>query len=307
MQASTVLQLAVGLALLCEGRDAASWIADHRELVRRTDFSFLPALVEHEAGIYLDGDHVSYRASDFGITVFTDTTERAPTFSLVPFDQLGPQGDAHSLCYVVLDRAGTAAEAWRALLNRAPRPLDWPEIDPRTRADYLARFDFSLHALEKRRRQLPDRTHHELSIADRGALHFELQGRRWEVDLPVEESGARQLLRHLVLKQLLNIHSTLVMGRLGRYEGNLMTWVTPTNGKLVDRATRYVGHLLAADGQPASYETIVRRLFAEMEAAPPGEPVVLRTFRALARRNGHRKTLRPRSLPNAAAAPPGAG
>jgi len=289
MQASTVLQLAVGLALLGAGRDAANWIERYRELVRETDFSFLQAFVEREAEIYLDGDHVSYRVQDFGITVLTDTTERAPTFSLVPFDQLEPGGEDHSLCYVALDRTGTAAEAWRALLNRAPRALDWPEIDARTRADYLARFDFSLHALGKRRRQLPQRNHHELGIAGTqgGALGFRLQEHRHDVSLHLEETGTRELFRHLLLKQLLNIHSTLVMGRLGRYKGNLMTWVTPTNGKLVDRAARYVGHLLTAAGEKrVRYDAIVRQLFVEMDAARPGEPVVLRTFRALARCNG---------------------
>ncbi len=40
------------------------------------------------------------------------------------------------------------------------------------------------------------------------------------------------------------MHSTLVMGRLGRFEGNLMTWVYPSNGKLIDRAARYTEILL---------------------------------------------------------------
>ena len=79
-----------------------------------------------------------------------------------------------------------------------------------------------------------------------------------------------QLMRHTLLKQVLNIHSTLVMGRLGRYEGNLMTWVRPTNGKLVDRSARYVQHLLDRDGRRGlDYEQIVRQLFAELERAPP--------------------------------------
>ena len=99
--------------------------------------------------------------------------------------------------------------------------------------------------------------------------------------------GAPPLFQHLLLKQLLNIHSTLVMGRLGRYEGNLMTWVTPTNRKLIDRATRYVRHLLADAGRPgATYEEVVHRLFAEMQTTPPGESVVRGTFRSLL--NGHR-------------------
>ena len=38
--------------------------------------------------------------------------------------------------------------------------------------------------------------------------------------------------------------STLVMGRLNRYEGNLMTWVRPSNYKLIDRTIRYVDYIL---------------------------------------------------------------
>ena len=61
-----------------------------------------------------------------------------------------------------------------------------------------------------------------------------------------------------------------------------MTWVTPTNRKLIDRATRYVRHLLADAGRPdATYEEVVHRLFAEMQTTPPGESVVLGTFRSL--------------------------
>ncbi len=83
---------------------------------------------------------------------------------------------------------------------------------------------------------------------------------------------------------MLNIHSTLVMGRLGRYENNLMTWVSPTNGKLVDRAIRYVRQLLANAGRTdQGHETIVRQLFAEMERLEPGDSVVLSTYRSLLR------------------------
>ena len=51
---------------------------------------------------------------------------------------------------------------------------------------------------------------------------------------------------------------------------------------LVDRATRYVEHLLAAGGRNGvGYEAIVRQLFTEMDRMAPGESVVLRTYRAL--------------------------
>jgi N-acetylmuramic acid 6-phosphate etherase len=166
-------------------------------------------------------------------------------------------------------------------LNRTPRPLNWPDVDKRTAPEYLHDFDFSVRAVEKRRRRTPGKKHYEFHI------HRSSDGIRFglaDLTHEVTTNGLSQLSQHLLLKQLLNIHSTLVMGRLGRYESNLMTWVTPTNGKLVDRAARYVKHLLSRAGRADQrYEDIVRQLFAEMDATHPDESVVLRTYRSLLR------------------------
>ncbi|MFQ5701833.1 MAG: hypothetical protein ACE5HU_08325 [Acidobacteriota bacterium] len=279
MQASTVLQLAVGAALLHPGEPAGELIAGFRRRVEETDLSFLVDFIEKESDIYSTGHHVTYRVRDYGITVLTDTTERAPTFSLVAFDQLKERRSRYSLCYVSLEGAGSSADAWARLLNRAPRPLDWPDVDPRTTSEYLQGFDFSLHAVERRRRQIPDKIHHEFVIRrSRDAIRWRLG----DLHHDVRVGGLRDLFQHLLLKQMLNIHSTLVMGRLGRYENNLMTWVSPTNGKLVDRAARYVNRLLLGAGRTGTqYDDIVRRLFTEMDAIEPGESVVLRTYRSL--------------------------
>lgn len=279
MQASTVLQLAVGIALLHPDEPARQILSRYREHVIGTDFTFLGPFIEAESAAYAAGDRVSYRVREFGITVFTDTTERAPTFSLVPFDQLRERRERHSLCYIVLDEAASAKDAWQQLLNRAPKPLEWPEIDPRTSADYLRGFDFSARALERRRTIIAEAAHLEFSIGGTENA-IELRFDRLERELPAE--GLPDLLRHTLLKQALNIHSTLTMGRLGRYEGNLMTWVRPTNGKLVDRSARYVQHLLARAGRDDFvYEDVIRQLFVEIERSAPDEPVVLRTFRTL--------------------------
>lgn len=48
----------------------------------------------------------------------------------------------------------------------------------------------------------------------------------------------------MLIKVILNKHSTLVMGRLNRIKSNIMSWVRPSNNKLIDRAIRYVRHLL---------------------------------------------------------------
>ena len=279
MQASTVLQLAVGLALLHPEEPTRELIADYSARVRGTDFSFLTDFIERESDIYSLGHHVTYRVRDYGITVLTDTTERAPTFSLVPFEQLKAERSRYSLCYVSLEDAECPADAWVRLLNRTPRPLGWSDVDPRTTSEYLYGFDFSLNALERRRTQIHDKTHHEFRIdRSRGGMGFLLGDRAHEVAV----NGLPELLQHLLLKQVLNIHSTLVMGRLGRFEDNVMTWVSPTNGKLVDRATRYVKQLLARAGRTDQrYEEIVHQLFAEIDGIEPGESAVLRTYRSL--------------------------
>lgn len=83
------------------------------------------------------------------------------------------------------------------------------------------------------------------------------------------------MTEHLLLKTHLNIHSTLVMGRMGRYINNLMTWVYPNNGKLIDRAVRYVLYLLHDDGYDGiSYEEATYQLFSELESLGEGEAVV---------------------------------
>jgi N-acetylmuramic acid 6-phosphate etherase len=282
MQASTALQVAVGSALLHPEGLSGDFIADFSGRVRDTDFSFLTAFIEKESDTYSDGHHITYRVRDYGITVLTDTTERAPTFSLVPFDQLKERRSRYSLCYVSLEAAGDPADAWVHLLHRTPRPLNWPDVDPRTTAEYLHGFDFSVNALERRQRQIPDKTHYEFCIRrSRGGIEFRLENLAHTVAV----DGLPDLCQHLLLKQILNIQSTVVMGRLGRFKDNLMTWVSPTNGKLVDRATRYVKQLLAGAGRTDQrYEDIVRQLFAEMDGIKPGESVVLRTYRSLLRK-----------------------
>ncbi len=180
---------------------------------------------------------------------------------------------------MALDEARNPSAAWKNLLQRTPRALNWQHVDPRTGAGHLMGFDFSHHAHQRRRRQIPRRRHHSFFISRVGsALELRLQDLQQRI--PVEDGNS--LHEHLLLKLLLNIHSTLVMGRLGRYQNNMMTWVTPTNGKLVDRAARYVHHLLLDNGHPSpGYERIVHCLFEEMEQAAPGESVVMRTVEAL--------------------------
>ncbi|MEM7673363.1 MAG: hypothetical protein AAF212_08490, partial [Verrucomicrobiota bacterium] len=97
-----------------------------------------------------------------------------------------------------------------------------------------------------------------------------------ELDLEIPNDA---LIRNLVLKVLLNAHSTLLAGRLGRYEGNWMTWVKPSNRKLIDRAIRYIQQIQGKRGMPnKNYTEICHALFETRETLPVDSSIVLKTL-----------------------------
>ena len=91
-------------------------------------------------------------------------------------------------------------------------------------------------------------------------------GSRW-AGCSFRVGGRRSLLEEQVLVKLaLNLHSTLAMGRVGRYRANVMTWVRPSNRKLIDRAIRYTEALLRAEGGPVPpYAELAAACFAALE------------------------------------------
>ncbi|MGE4131155.1 MAG: hypothetical protein AB7F86_05920 [Bdellovibrionales bacterium] len=283
MQASTVLMLAIGLALEF-GADTAKVFAELDrwiEYLRSVPILKLKDFIVAESATYQAGNHTIYSVTDYAITAFTDTTERAPTFNLGPFDNPKHLTDKHSLSYIMIPTAATSEEAWRTLLARAPRPLNWPEAHAKATPEYLMSFDFGLQAKDFRQTILPKSKHEVFAIEGFGpTVQFRFQGIEERFPLP----GSVPLFDHLTLKLWLNMHSTLVMGRLGRFEGNLMTWVFPSNGKLIDRAARYSQILMRKMGLPESpYDDVIRAQFRAKAGLNPKESIVHRTIQELMR------------------------
>ncbi len=281
MQSSTVLMAAIGFAI--QHRDdpagAMAEVAAFTKLVEETDFSWLAPFTAAEAKMYAEGGRVLYEPGAYGITVLTDTTERAPTFTLRSFEnQLHPLEPA-SWCHLHLRGVPDGHAAWVALLQREPRPLEWEGIRETAGAGVLAGYDFSDALLAKRAVRTHGQHHEAFVITDTPqGFRWEFAGLRHEVSLP----NANFFMKNLLLKLLLNTHSTLIMGRLGRYEDNLMTYVKPSNLKLIDRAIRYVRLLLQRrTGNPLTYEAVARQLFVEREHLGAEEAIVLRTLNAL--------------------------
>ncbi len=268
LQASTALMLAAGAALF--RIDPAPLL----DFLDRLDVAFLTPFIEEESAIYRRGEYVLYETNDYGITILTDTTERAPTFSLPGFENVQDAQRRPAPSYLCLPDALDAASAWRRILLRDPITIEWDEMAAIAGSRRLAGFDFSRNA-RLHRLALPQ---HAFVIERRGGnMEMRLGAHRASIDV----SSLHPLFEHLLLKMLLNQHSTLLMGRLGRYESNLMTWVRPSNLKLIDRAIRYVSYLLAREGVRVPYEQIAVRCFELMQDLGPDESIVLKTVASL--------------------------
>lgn len=281
LQASTALMLGAGSALLraAETGIDAPEIAALAEFMQRTDFSFLAPFTEEESRIYAAGDFVLYETDAYGITILTDTTERAPTFSLLGFENQNNPARTPSLSYFCLPHTETAADAWREILLREPVTIEWDELKSIAGYDRLMGFDFSARARAQRAALVAPKNLHRFTITRQGDdIVFALN--HLESRVPVK--GLHPFFEHLFLKMALNMHSTLVMGRCGRFESNIMTWVKPSNKKLIDRAIRYVEYLLHHQNvMQFSYADICHQLFKEIQHLAPEESVVLKTVASL--------------------------
>jgi N-acetylmuramic acid 6-phosphate etherase len=276
MQASTVLMLAIGMGLLYEHENKKNFELFYKDFLKRltaTDYKVMEGLTKLEASLYQEKKYLNYIADPhLAISILTDTTERSPTFSLSGFEnRLNPES-THSLSYLFIADAETTAHGWSQLLWRSPRALEWSELDGSIGLEKVFGFDISKQG-QRIRSSNVNAVNFEV-LYDQGQIKFICQDEHVEFNW-----GEDQLFNHLMVKMLLNAHSTLIMGLLGRYEGNVMTWVRPSNNKLIDRAARYILHLLNEAGKSATYEDVVEKIFEEREGLMENEPIVLKVLK----------------------------
>jgi N-acetylmuramic acid 6-phosphate etherase len=285
MQSSTILLAACGLALFYydyANPELSKNLDLFAEFLRTTDFRFIEKFVILESAFYRNGDLLIYETDDkLGITVITDTTERSPTFSLLPFENAFELQKDISLCYLCLSHHSTSEEAWEGLLWRSPRTLEWPEINGIASAKRLIGFDFSREVVSRRERFKSSGEQKFFKIFhEDNSIIFSLSEESFALYTPF----ACPLFTHLILKMILNIHSTLIMGRLGRYEGNVMTFVRASNNKLIDRSIRYIDMLLKNKNISMSYSDLCYLLFEMLEVTPSDKSIVLATVAEAERR-----------------------
>ncbi len=243
--------------------DGFEKVLDHLESDEMV--GMIAEMLDFEVATYKKGAKVTYFAGDYLLDIFTDTTERTPTFMLPPFKNSDDKVSPPSWAFVKDPRFSTR-DTWANMLNRPLRCLNWKREDyismdaeekivnnpPKIAAEELYRMEVGFEPAPERYASADDAA---ICVKVAGAEHNgELDKAFAEIAAPfavkrefVITSNAPdtplQLLNHMAIKLVLNNFSSGTMVCMGRISGNWMSWVSISNKKLVDRAIRLISEL----------------------------------------------------------------
>jgi N-acetylmuramic acid 6-phosphate etherase len=314
MQAVTAELLVVGSALeialvqfLKENLTASEWAKlgfcvsspeDYHQLFARllTEFSnpemvdAMALLTEFEENIYRRHGLITYTSDSAMLDVLTDTTERSPTFMIPAFRKQGDTRSPQSWAFVKNPFLPTQ-EAWRDMLQRKPRGLEWgPDIYKQLNVpSALQANPPSLGNTEIYKFRIGNEPQTTRTDAHDSALVMIAVGVETDhligASLKGFGSGYKkttaiiigpataavktdelfqfscnlpnsplQLWHHLAVKLILNTVSTATMVRMDRVVGNAMIWLSPSNKKLIDRGSRLISQVTGCSYEDACIE-----------------------------------------------------
>lgn len=251
----------------------------------------LARAIDFEKGVYSRHGRITYLADKCMLDLFTDNTERSPTFMLPPLRSSREKGLAQSWAFVKNPMHPTA-ECWDEMLRRRPRCLEFTADDARSLGmpdkfveappaikysdlvTYMIGKEPAPERIEGFGRAVAatvtvgGRPEAFLSAARRLAadwpesieIHIG-QERAGDVRIGLEIADSPlEIWKHLAVKLAFNCISTGTMAAMGRVAGNWMSWVSISNKKLIDRGIRLLSEL---GGIP--YREAALRLFAAAE------------------------------------------
>ena len=301
MQATTSEQLVAGGALETVmnrllGKPESDYAMEFEKLLDQLEADAarkgIADYIDFEANTYRNKGLITYFANDFLLDIFTDTTERSPTFMLPPFrkndDTVSPRPWAF-----VKNPLLTTQEVWQNGMHRPLRCLDWKLEDyvqmgapdsvrnnpPKIQAAELLKFEVGNESPADRAVTGHDAailvtvgsvqsdpavfsTFKSMDGAFAARKHIAIGSNDGDFAIHCNLPEAPlQLMKHMAVKLVLNTISTGVMAVLGRITGNWMSWVDATNKKLIDRATRLISEIGGMD-----YKSACIRVFEAMEA-----------------------------------------
>ncbi len=261
-----------------------------RELNTTSNLKNLADYISLEVNIYKEKGLVTYFANNHMIDIFTDTTERAPTFMLPPFIKIDDKISPPSWAFVKNPLYSTP-NAWKSMLCRHPRCLEWDSalflqmnapknlVDnpPLLGTNQILKFCIGNEPDNSRLSRNPyvavnilggneylgDDYQKYNSAFQKCASNYQrsytlLAGDSefpadYRIYYPVVKTPLG-LSRHLAFKLILNTISTGTMVMMGRVTGNWMSWVDVSNKKLKDRAIRLISEICSLSYAEACFE-----------------------------------------------------
>lgn len=245
--------------------------------------------IKMETNIYKSNGLVTYFANEFLMDIFTDTTERTPTFMLPPFKKFDDILAPPSWAFVKYPLLTTSA-TWEYVLGRQPRCLDWdirlykemgssasiasapPQID----AIQIGKFLIGNEEDESRLSRTPNIAVNV--VGSREVLSSAYKEYITAYDIFTEKFQSKtsliigksvdnakfqitcspilsilNLMEHMAVKLVLNTISTGTMVLMGRVTNNWMSWVDVTNKKLKDRGIRLISEICELNYRDACY------------------------------------------------------
>ena len=242
--------------------------------------------ITFEKSVYEAGGRITYVADACMLDLFTDNTERAPTFMIPPLRSSREKGFAQSWAFVKNPLHPTEA-CWSEMMRRHPRCLEFTAEDakslgmPQRFIDHPPLIKYAdLLTYMIGNEPSPERI---VGYKRAAAVKLVIPGSDAAFDAAAEKMMAAwpeqrafdlsflfshsssldsplEIWKHLAVKLAFNCLSTGTMAAMGRIAGNWMSWVSMSNKKLIDRCIR----LLVELGR-LSYEEAAQRVFAAEE------------------------------------------
>ncbi len=310
MQATTSEQLIAGAALesILGGYFRGLLSAEELELLNIRDTDYAEAYNEMlgellsgrnpeiigeytmmEYNTYMEKGLVTYYGNSLMLDIFTDTTERSPTFMLPPFRKYDDTLSPPSWAFVRNPLLPTT-EAWANVLGRPPRCLEWDaELymklnAPQALISNPPLLDISqILKFQIGNEEDISRTSKTPNVAVNVISRNEISGPEYASYTEAFKTAAEKFQRRsamiigtcdevadykilcspqksvfnltdrLAVKIVLNTVSTGTMVLMGRVLGNWMSWVDVTNKKLKDRGIRLISDMCGINYKDACY------------------------------------------------------
>ena len=260
------------------------------ELLTDRNKETLATYINLEKEVYRDKGLVTYFADDFLLDIFTDTTERAPTFGLPPFRKSDDTVSPVSWAFVKSPLQTTPA-VWEHILGRPPRCLEWdrglyrqmgvpeslaaspPKLDKNEILKFLIGNEndesrlsrtpnIAVSILGSKEIQSPAYKNYQYAFQQSTSkfqkrLTLIIGNENADADYQITcqpFSSVLNLMERLAIKLILNTISTGTMVLSGRVTSNWMSCVEISNKKLRDRGIRLIAEICGLSYREACYK-----------------------------------------------------